>query len=65
LGLVVDAAVIAANCDGGVLVLSENSRYKQAQRVIDQVNKSGCKFLGVVRNRVMKKPRTAYYKKKS
>ena len=65
LGVVVDAAVIATNCDGGILVLSENSRYKQAQRVIDQVNKSGCKFLGVVRNRVLKKAaKYAYYKRK-
>ena len=64
LGVVVDAAVIAPVCDGGVLVLSENSRYKHAQRVIEQVNKSGCKMLGVVRNRVLKKTQVAYYKKK-
>ena len=61
LGVVVDAAVIAPLCDGGVLVLSESSRYKHAQRVIDQVNKSGCKFLGVVRNRVVNKAQHGYY----
>ncbi len=62
LGVVVDAAVIATNCDGGLLVLSSHSRYKQARNVIDQVNKSGCKFLGVVRNRVSHKKQGYYYK---
>ena len=64
LGMVVDAAVIAPNCDGGILVLSNRARYKQARYVIDQVNKSGCKFLGVVRNRVVRQKQSYYYKKK-
>ena len=61
LGVVVDAAVIAPDCDGGILVLSSHSRYKQAQTLIDQINKSGCKFLGVVRNRVAQKKHSYYY----
>ena len=64
LGAVIDAAVIATCCDGGLLVLSENSHYKQALRIIDQVNKSGCKLLGVVRNRVQHNRKSAYYKKR-
>lgn len=64
LGVVVDAAVIAPNCDGGILVLSNRARYKQAKNVIEQVNKSGCKFLGVVRNRVVRQKQAYYYKKK-
>ena len=63
LGVVVDAAVIAPDCDGGILVLSTHSRYKQARGVIDQINKSGCKFLGVVRNRVSQRSHSYYYKK--
>ncbi len=51
LGRVVDAAVIAPNCDGAVLVIGHKSvPYHEAQEVINQIRKTECKMLGVVRN---------------
>ena len=59
LGSVIDAAVVAAKCDGTILVISDNQvRYRQAIEVIEQLRKSGSKILGVVRNNIKKK----YYK---
>lgn len=53
LGQVIDAAVVAPKCDGTMLVLDTGTvRYRQAQDVIDQLNMSGGKILGVVRNNV-------------
>lgn len=64
LGMVIDAAVIAQVCDGTVLVMSNGMvRYGQAKAVIAQLEKSGSKILGVVRNHTGK-PRRAYYGKK-
>ena len=52
LGLVIDAAVIATKCDGTVLVLGNAKvRASKAQEVLDQLKKSECRVLGVVRNR--------------
>jgi capsular exopolysaccharide synthesis family protein len=53
LGAVIDAAVVAKNCDGSVLIISANtiSRYF-AKNVLDQLEKSGCPVLGCVLNRV-------------
>ncbi len=61
LGQVIDAAVVAGSCDGAVMVLG-NSRvhYRQAQEIVSQIEKSGCKMLGVVRNNRHEKKR-AYY----
>lgn len=65
LGVVIDAAVAAPNCDGIVLVLgSKNTHLRQARDVVDQLNKSGKKILGVVRNYVKKNEKGYYYKKK-
>lgn len=51
LGQVIDAAVVAEKCDGCVLVIgSSKVHYKVAQDVVEKINKSGCKMLGVVRN---------------
>ncbi len=50
LGQVIDAAVIARACDGAVLVLGTPTSYRRVQSVIDQLRKSGCNFLGIVRN---------------
>ena len=51
LGMVIDAAVIAPLCDGTIMVMSSHKvHYKQALNVIEQIEKSGAKFLGVVRN---------------
>ena len=51
LGMVIDAAVMASVCDGAVLVLSTGKvKYRMAQGVKAQLEKSGCKLLGVVLN---------------
>ena len=51
LGRVVDAAVIAPNCDGAVLLIGNNRvPYREAQEVVSQIRKTDCKVLGVVRN---------------
>ena len=53
LGRVIDAAVVAPNCDGVILVMADNAvRSKQAQEVVEQLRKSESRILGVVRNDV-------------
>lgn len=61
LGLVIDAAVVAPNCDGTVLVVGNSTRYRQAQDVVEQLKKSESKILGVVRNNTKKKDSAYYY----
>lgn len=52
-GSVIDAAIIAKESDGAVLVIeSERVSYKVAQKVKEQMEKTGCKLLGVVLNKV-------------
>lgn len=65
LGSVIDAAVIAPNCDGALFVISDNlvSR-RQAVDVVSQLKKADCPVLGVVRNNVKKKNDSYYYKRK-
>lgn len=60
---VTDAAVVARQCDGVILVVeSEMVSYKDAQKAKAQIEKTGCRLLGAVLNKVnMKKDR--YYKK--
>ena len=56
LGLVIDAAVISSFCDGAVLVINiGHIKYRVAQGVKNQIEKSGCKVLGVVLNQVDRK----------
>lgn len=53
IGLVVDAAVIAAKCDGYVLVVSYNStRRSELNDARRQMEKSGCPALGCIVNKV-------------
>lgn len=53
LGSVIDSAIIARNVDGAILVLEANAiGYKFAQSVKDQLEKSNCRILGVVLNKV-------------
>ena len=53
LGSVIDSAVIAKACDGMVLIIEANSiSYKFAQRVKEQLTKTGCRILGTVLNKV-------------
>lgn len=62
LGPVIDAAVIAKNCDGVVLVLGDDKlSFRQAKNVVDQLRKTGCKILGAVRNNVNLKRKSPYY----
>ena len=63
LGLVIDAAVMANFCDGAVFVINAgNTRRRVAQTVKDQLQKSGCKILGVILNNVTRKDsKHAYY----
>lgn len=52
-GSVIDAAIIAKESDGAVLVIeSERVSYKVAQKSMEQLEKTGCKILGAVLNRV-------------
>lgn len=63
LGSVIDSAVIAKQCDGAVIVIASNEiSYKFAQRVKDQLEKSDCKILGCVLNKVNMK-KNSYYGK--
>lgn len=56
LGLVIDAAVMASICDGSILVINTGHvKYRIAQNVKEQLEKSGCKLLGVVLNQVDRK----------
>lgn len=53
LGSVIDSAVIAKECDGAALIISFNTvSYKFAQDVKTQLEKAGCKILGVILNKV-------------
>jgi capsular exopolysaccharide synthesis family protein len=50
---VVDAAVLSQYCDGSVFVISQgNVRYRLAQKMIEQLGRSGSKVLGVTFNKV-------------
>lgn len=62
LGTVVDAAVIAQYCDGALMVIeSDSTSYRACQKVKSQLERSGCKILGAVLNKVSSKGRSSYY----
>ncbi len=64
LGQVIDAAVVAEKCDGAVMVLGNSKvHYRMAQEVVEQIQKSGCKMLGIVRNNRKQKNKKYYYRK--
>lgn len=49
----IDAAIVARQCDGAILVIeSEMVSYKVAQKVKAQIEKTGCRILGAVLNKV-------------
>lgn len=53
LGSVIDAAIVAKECDGAIIVIeTDNVSYKIVQRVQKQLEQSGCKILGAVLNKV-------------
>ncbi len=64
LGQVIDAAVVAEKCDGMAMVIgNQKIHYRVAQEVVDQIEKSGCKMLGVIRNNRKSPNRKYYYRK--
>lgn len=66
LGLVIDAAVVAANCDSALLVIGNNRiPYRAAQDAVEQLKKAGCTVLGVVLNNAGVKNHSRYYGRKS
>ena len=61
LGIVVDAAVIGQYCDGAIIVIEKDSTsYRVCQKVKSQLEKSGCKILGAVLNKVESKGKGYY-----
>ena len=58
---IIDAAIVGKVGDGAVMVIeSELVSYRMAQRVLSQLQKSGCRILGAVLNKVDTK-RERYY----
>ena len=63
LGSVVDASIISSKCDGTALVIAAKAvSYKLAQDVIEQINATNTKFLGVILNKVTFKENSYYGK---
>ena len=53
LGSVIDAAIVAQNCDGAIIVIAADSiSYRLEQKVKEQLEKSGCRILGTIMNKV-------------
>ena len=53
IGTVIDAAVIGRCCDGAVFLIQPgNVRYRDAQKAFAQLEKSGCRSLGAVLNKI-------------
>jgi capsular exopolysaccharide synthesis family protein len=49
----IDGAIVARHCDGAVMVIESGAiSYRLEQKVKDQLEKSGCRILGVVLNKV-------------
>ena len=64
LGLVIDAAIIARECDGAILVVeSSKTKYRLAQEVKGKLELTGIPILGVVLNKVERKKNKGYYSK--
>lgn len=63
LGMVIDAAIAAKNCDGAILLLEAGTiKYKMAQDVKAKIEDAGCPVLGAVLNKVDIGGRKGYYK---
>ena len=53
IGTVIDAAVIGRCCDGAVFLIEPgNVRYRDAQKAFKQLERSGCRILGAVMNKI-------------
>ena len=65
IGMVVDGAVVAKNCDGVVLVIEHAKRRKgEVLDAVKQIRQSGCPVVGCIINRVSVRTRSerSYYK---
>ena len=63
LGMVIDSAIISTCCDGAVIVVEAGkTNYKFVQDIKKQLDKSKCKILGVVLNKVPTIRKGAYGK---
>lgn len=63
LGSVIDGAVVAACCDGAVIVIESNAiSYKFVQSVKEQLEKAGVRILGCVLNKVNLSSKSYYGK---
>lgn len=52
LGSVIDAAIIAGQCDGAIMVIADGQvRYPLAQKIKEQLEKAGTRILGCVLNK--------------
>lgn len=53
LGSVIDSAIIAKVCDGAAIVVAANTiSYKFVRKIKEQLDRSDCKILGVILNKV-------------
>ena len=53
LGSVIDAAIVAQNCDGAIIVIASDSiSFRLEQKIKEQLEKSGCRILGTIMNKV-------------
>ena len=49
----IDGAIVASNCDGAIIVIEQGAvSYRLEQKVKSQLDKTGCRVLGVVLNKV-------------
>ena len=56
IGLVVDAAIISRKCDGFAMVIESGKiKRKNLKKGVEQIEKAGAKYLGVILNKVDKK----------
>ena len=61
LGAVIDAAAIAAFCDGAIMIISANEIHcRMAQDVKEQLERSDCKVLGAILNKIPLKAGSYY-----
>ena len=49
----IDSAIVASNCDGAIIVVEQGAvRCRLEQKAKSQLDKTGCRVLGVVLNKV-------------
>lgn len=64
MGGLIDGAIIAKECDGAIMVIESGAVSRRLEKKVkDQIEKSGCRILGAVLNKV-KAEHNSYYGKK-